>query len=50
MVIQAALDFARNRNCYKVMLLSSARRTEAHRFYETLGFSSTDKAGFVMHL
>lgn len=49
-IIEAAVDFAKSRNCYKVMLLSSSKRKEAHQFYEALGFSSTDKIGFSKKL
>jgi|GEM_PF-1943875 len=48
--IMKAIEFARENGCYKVMLLSGAERTEAHRFYESLGFSGTGKKGFVMRL
>lgn len=34
-----ALDRARERNCYKLMLSSNARRERAHAFYESLGFT-----------
>jgi hypothetical protein len=48
--MNAAVDFAKNQNCYKVMLLSNAQRKDAHKFYETLGFSSDDKIGYVKKL
>jgi N-acetylglutamate synthase-like GNAT family acetyltransferase len=50
LIIEAAVDFAKSSNCYKVMLLSSSKRKEAHKFYEALGFSSTDKIGFSKKL
>jgi GNAT superfamily N-acetyltransferase len=49
-VMEHAIQYARQRNCYKVMLLSNALRTEAHRFYERMGFVSQDKVGFVLKL
>jgi GNAT superfamily N-acetyltransferase len=49
-IIETAINFAEKKNCYKVMLLSSSKRTEAHQFYETLGFSSEDKIGYVRKL
>jgi GNAT superfamily N-acetyltransferase len=49
-VMKMAIDFARSRNCYKVMLLSNSKREEAHLFYRALGFSDTKKVGFVMDL
>ncbi|WP_374356914.1 GNAT family N-acetyltransferase [Chitinimonas sp.] len=36
-------------NCSKIMLLSSAQRSEAHQFFEQLGFSGTSKRGFVKY-
>lgn len=35
--------------CYKMMLSTNARRTEAHRFYEALGFERHGFS-FVVHL
>ncbi len=47
LVLQFALDLAWAKNCYKVILLSGAQRTEAHRLYESLGFRSDVERGFV---
>ena len=33
-----ALERAREKRCYKLMLSSNAKRREAHAFYESLGF------------
>ncbi len=49
-VIHEAVHYAKKAGCYKVMLLSSSGRHEAHQFYESLGFSSKEKTGFVMKL
>jgi GNAT superfamily N-acetyltransferase len=35
--------------CSKIMLLSSARRVEAHRFFEREGFTGSSKIGFVKY-
>jgi N-acetylglutamate synthase-like GNAT family acetyltransferase len=35
--------------CSKIMLLSSATRPEAHRFFEQAGFSGSVKKGFVKY-
>ena len=36
-------------NCSKVMLLSSAQRIEAHKFFERQGFVGTAKLGFIKY-
>jgi len=46
-LIRHVLSAAWETGCYKVMLMSGASRTEAHRFYEKLGFVSDTKVGFV---
>ena len=45
-VIENAIQYAKENNCYKVMLLSSAQRTESHKFYESIGFNGNSKKGF----
>lgn len=37
-MMQEAMNIARKRGCYKLMLSSNLRREQAHRFYESLGF------------
>jgi len=49
-VIEAGLEFARQNNCYKAVLLSNSKRIEAHKFYENVGFSGNAKKGFVYKL
>ena len=46
-VLNHAIDFAWNLDCYKVMLLSGAQRPEAHKLYESLGFNGDVERGFV---
>lgn len=43
-LLRAAIDQAREAGCYKVSLTSNKRRTDAHRFYERLGFERTHEA------
>lgn len=50
LIMNTAVEFAKKQNCYKVMLLSDSKRTEAHKFYESLGFNSDSKIGFVKKL
>jgi GNAT superfamily N-acetyltransferase len=46
-VLGHALRTAAQAGCYKVMLLTGSRRPEVHRFYESCGFRSDEKTGFV---
>jgi GNAT superfamily N-acetyltransferase len=47
LVLQFALDLAWSKNCYKVVLLSGAQRSEAHQLYESVGFRGDVERGFV---
>ena len=38
-VMRAAMDLARDKGCYKLVLSSNAKRVRAHAFYERLGFT-----------
>jgi GNAT superfamily N-acetyltransferase len=46
-VVRFALAQAWRRGCYKVLLQTGSRDPRVHRFYESCGFSATDKTGFV---
>ncbi len=48
-LINHCLDIARERNIALVQLTSNAKRPDAHRFYERLGFEKSH-AGFKMRL
>lgn len=37
-MMESAMQLARDKGCYKLVLSSNARRIEAHRFYDRLGF------------
>jgi GNAT superfamily N-acetyltransferase len=47
LVLERALATAWCRDCYKVMLLSGAHRTDAHKLYESVGFVGDVERGFV---
>lgn len=49
-VMEKAIEFAREKNCYKVILQSSSFRKEAHQFYKNLGFDGESKKAFIMKL
>lgn len=46
-VLEKALAFAWERNCYKTMLLTSRTEPEVHAFYERCGFVAGEKYGFI---
>ncbi len=41
---------AKSERCTKIMLLSSSKRTNAHRFFERCGYSGDVKHGFVNYI
>jgi len=49
-VMEKAVDYAKQVNCYKVMFLSSSSRKEAHLFYEKIGFDGSSKKGFQLRI
>jgi len=49
-VMENAIQYARANNCYKVLLQSGRERTEAHPFYETIGFDGESKKAFELRL
>ena len=46
-LMEAACTMARNRSCYKVMLLTGSKQEGTLSFYRKCGFNSQDKTGFV---
>ncbi|MFE7897079.1 GNAT family N-acetyltransferase [Streptomyces sp. NPDC057424] len=48
-LIEWAIDESRNQGCQLVQLTSDKTRTDAHRFYERLGFTASH-AGFKLQL
>ncbi|WP_105970266.1 GNAT family N-acetyltransferase [Streptomyces geranii] len=48
-LIEWAIDMSRRENCRLVQLTSDVTRTEAHRFYERLGFAPSH-VGFKLQL
>ncbi len=49
-LMDLAVEFARLEHCYKVMIQSSAKRSEAHAFYQDLAFDCEAKRSFVLQL
>ncbi|MFS0838246.1 N-acetyltransferase family protein [Paenibacillus sp. 1P03SA] len=50
LILQKALDLARESDCYKVMLLTSSKEDATLRFYEKNGFEKDVKTGFISYL
>jgi len=48
-LVTEAVRTARDAGCYRVQLTSNRRRTDAHRFYERVGFQATH-VGFKLLL
>jgi GNAT superfamily N-acetyltransferase len=46
--MEMAIEYAREEECYKVVLQSGIKRTAAHKFYETIGFSGETKRAFEL--
>jgi GNAT superfamily N-acetyltransferase len=49
LLMEYAINQARQSGCYKVQLLSNVKRHEAHQFYRSLGFE-TSAHGFRLYL
>jgi predicted N-acetyltransferase YhbS len=49
LLMEYAINCARQASCYKVQLLSNKKRHEAHKFYQALGFE-TSAYGFRLYL
>ncbi|QPV64301.1 GNAT family N-acetyltransferase [Halosimplex litoreum] len=48
--VEAAVERADERGCYKVMLLTGTDEAWKHEFYESCGFDREAKTGFTMDL
>lgn len=50
LLLKKAVEAARERNCYKVMLMTSRKDEGVAAFYTHAGFDGGDKTAFVMRL
>jgi GNAT superfamily N-acetyltransferase len=50
LVLQKAIEYAKEYKCYKVMLLTSARMEGTHEFYERCGFKLGEKTGYILKM
>jgi GNAT superfamily N-acetyltransferase len=48
-LVHGAIDRARDLGCYRIQLTSNLERVDAHRFYESLGFTASHR-GFKRSL
>lgn len=49
-LMNASLEYARQHDCYKVMLQSNLHRTDAHQFYAATGFDGESKRAFEVRM
>lgn len=49
-VLQKAVALAKEKNCYKVMLMTGSKKDSTLRFYEQAGFLKDVKTGFIIPL
>lgn len=47
-LMEMAVEYAKENNCYKVVLQSGIKRQEAHKFYENIGFNGESKKAFEL--
>ena len=46
-ILKHALGYARNKGCYKVMLLTGRKNEGIYKFYESVGFDRYEKQAFL---
>jgi ribosomal protein S18 acetylase RimI-like enzyme len=47
-LMEMAVKYAQEEDCYKVVLQSGIRRIEAHKFYESIGFDGKSKKAYEL--
>jgi len=47
-IMENVIKFAKEQNCYKVVLQSGNKRTDAHEFYKSLGFDGESKKAYEL--
>jgi GNAT superfamily N-acetyltransferase len=49
-IVEHAIDYAKKKDCYKIMLLTGRKNESIYRFYESIGFDRNEKQAFVIKL
>ncbi|MGB9936814.1 MAG: GNAT family N-acetyltransferase [Methanobacterium sp.] len=49
-VLNKAVEICKEKNCYKVMLLTSRKDNHIFQFYENSGFNKDEKTGFIKRI
>jgi ribosomal protein S18 acetylase RimI-like enzyme len=49
-IIKRSIEIAKEKNCYKVMLMTSRKKESTLRFYESAGFLRGEKTAFVVRM
>jgi len=49
-IIKNAIKYAKEQNCYKILLQSGNKRADTHGFYESIGFDGESKRAFEIRL
>jgi len=49
-IIKMAIEYGKQNNCYKIVLQSSIKRTDAHKFYEKCGLDGNSKRAFEIRI
>ena len=49
-IMENAIKYAKENNCYKVILQSGNKRTDAHEFYKKLGFDGESKKAYEIRI
>jgi GNAT superfamily N-acetyltransferase len=49
-VMEMAIKYAKETNCYKVLLQSNNKQKDAHKFYENIGFDGNSKRAFEIRM
>ena len=49
-IMENAINYGKEQDCYKIILQSGKERTDAHKFYESMGFDGESKKAFELRI